>query len=72
MMPAPPKADGKATEADDQPGRVGPPVGGRSPEDTVGELLRPMLKTWLDQNLPQIVERIVREEVQKRGPGSGS
>jgi cell pole-organizing protein PopZ len=25
--------------------------------------LRPLLKSWLDENLPQIVERIVREEI---------
>jgi uncharacterized protein len=28
-------------------------------------LMRPMLSSWLDQNLPGIVERIVREEVEK-------
>jgi hypothetical protein len=32
-------------------------------EDLTRELLRPILKTWLDENLPQIVERIVREEI---------
>ena len=32
-------------------------------EDLTRELLRPILKTWLDDNLPQIVERIVREEI---------
>jgi hypothetical protein len=32
-------------------------------EDLTRELLRPILKSWLDQNLPQIVERIVREEI---------
>jgi uncharacterized protein len=32
-------------------------------EDLTRELLRPILKTWLDQNLPQIVERVVREEI---------
>lgn len=32
-------------------------------EDITRELLRPILKTWLDANLPQLVERIVREEI---------
>jgi cell pole-organizing protein PopZ len=35
----------------------------RTLEDITRELLRPFLKSWLDENLPQIVERIVREEV---------
>ncbi len=34
-------------------------------EDLVIEALRPMLKEWLDGNLPQIVERIVQKEVRK-------
>lgn len=32
-------------------------------EELVRDLLRPMLKSWLDENLPQLVERIVREEI---------
>src|SRR5690606_7045367 len=32
----------------------------RTLEDLVQEMLRPMLKTWLDQNLPPLVERLVR------------
>jgi len=28
-------------------------------------LLRPILKEWLDTNLPDMVERIVREEVER-------
>jgi uncharacterized protein len=38
---------------------------GRTLEDMVRELMRPMLKEWLDQNLPPLVERIVREEVER-------
>ena len=34
-------------------------------EQIVRELLRPLLKQWLDQNLPGMVERIVREEVER-------
>lgn len=34
-------------------------------EDLVVEALKPLLKEWLDGNLPQLVERIVAREVQK-------
>jgi cell pole-organizing protein PopZ len=29
------------------------------------ELMRPMLKEWLDQHLPMMVERLVREEMER-------
>lgn len=35
----------------------------RTLEDLTKELLRPILKAWLDDNLPELVERIVREEI---------
>src|SRR6266487_2021693 len=34
-------------------------------EELVSELLRPMLKAWLDDNLPAIVERLVRAEIER-------
>lgn len=34
-------------------------------EDVVREELRPLLKAWLDQHLPPMVERIVREEIER-------
>jgi uncharacterized protein len=34
-------------------------------EDVVRETLRPMLKSWLDENLPRVVERMVQEEVER-------
>jgi cell pole-organizing protein PopZ len=34
-------------------------------EDLVRESLAPMLKDWLDRNLPQMVDRLVREEIDK-------
>ncbi|TWF56436.1 PopZ family protein [Neorhizobium alkalisoli] len=42
----------------------------RSVEDMAQELLRPMLQEWLDDNLPTLVERLVREEIERvaRGP----
>ena len=44
----------------------------RTLEDLVREMLRPMLKTWLDDNLPGMVERLVRAEIERvsRGPGT--
>lgn len=38
---------------------------GSSVEELVMESLRPMLKSWLDTNLPNIVERIVEREIKK-------
>jgi len=42
----------------------------RTLEDLVKEMLRPMLKAWLDDNLPVMVERLVRAEIERvsRGP----
>lgn len=34
-------------------------------EDITRELLRPMLKDWLDRNLPTLVERLVQKEIEK-------
>ncbi|MFY8208308.1 pole-organizing protein PopZ [Caulobacter sp. BE264] len=48
------------------------PKDGRTLEDVVRELLRPLLKEWLDQNLPRIVETKVEEEVQRISRGRGA
>jgi len=37
----------------------------RTLEDLVKEMLRPLLKSWLDDNLPGMVERIVRAEIER-------
>ncbi len=39
--------------------------GGKTIEDLVKEMLRPMLKEWLDQNLPPMVERYVEREISR-------
>jgi cell pole-organizing protein PopZ len=39
--------------------------GGPTIEDVVREELRPLLKSWLDQHLPPIVERLVRAEIER-------
>lgn len=38
-------------------------------DELVRETLRPMLKQWLDENLPSIVERLVRAEIQRVARG---
>ncbi|NTJ64225.1 DUF2497 domain-containing protein [Agrobacterium rhizogenes] len=42
----------------------------RSLDELAQEMLRPMLQEWLDDNLPTLVERLVREEIERvaRGP----
>lgn len=41
-------------------------------EQAVRDLLRPMLKGWLDDNLPTIVERLVRAEIERVARGRRS
>lgn len=49
--------------------RLAEAVAGRSPggertlDEITRECLRPLLKAWLDENLPGLVERLVREEI---------
>jgi hypothetical protein len=38
-------------------------------ENVAREILRPLLKTWLDENLPSMVERLVRAEIQRVARG---
>jgi cell pole-organizing protein PopZ len=40
--------------------------GGRPLEEAVKEMLRPMLRQWLNENMPRIVEKVAREEVAAR------
>lgn len=39
--------------------------GGKTIEDLVKEMLQPMLKEWLDKNLPPMVERYVEREISR-------
>ena len=41
------------------------PADGRTLEDVTRELLTPLLKQWLDENLPRIVDAAVRDEVER-------
>ena len=34
-------------------------------EDVVRETLRPILKSWLDENLPRVVEQMVEAEIER-------
>jgi cell pole-organizing protein PopZ len=41
----------------------------RTIEDLVREMMRPMLKHWLEENLPGLVERMVRAEIERVSRG---
>jgi len=38
-------------------------------EDVVRETLRPMPKSWLDENLPRLVEQMVQAEIERVARG---
>ena len=38
-------------------------------DSMVRDMLRPMVKDWLDENLPTMVERLVRDEIQRIARG---
>lgn len=49
-------------------GRLEPDVrigSARTLEDLVQDMLRPMLKAWLDDHLPPLVERLIQAEIQR-------
>jgi cell pole-organizing protein PopZ len=39
-------------------------------EDIVRESLKPLLREWLDCNLPDLVERLVRKEIERLVTGA--
>lgn len=41
----------------------------RSFDEIAEEMMRPMLQDWLDNNLPTLVERLVREEIERVARG---
>ena len=41
--------------------------GGRTLEDAVREMLRPLLVQWLNEHMPRILENAIREEISVRG-----
>ncbi len=60
-----PTADQTASSFGQLARSVAMPKAGRNLEDVVGELLRPLLKAWLDEHLPTIVQAKVEEEVER-------
>ncbi len=40
-------------------------IGHRTVEEMVGDLMRPMIKEWLDANLPALVEQLVGREIDR-------
>ncbi|CAN7174276.1 DUF2497 domain-containing protein [Phenylobacterium sp. LjRoot225] len=50
-------------------GKMLMPAAGRTLEDVVRELLRPLMQNWLDENLPGIVQRAVDAEVSRIARG---
>jgi len=50
-------------------GNMAMPAPGRTLEDVVRELLKPLLQQWLDDNLPSIVQRAVDAEVSRIARG---
>nr|WP_245295150.1 DUF2497 domain-containing protein [Pseudaminobacter manganicus] len=42
----------------------------KSLDEMAEEMLRPMLQDWLDNNLPTLVERLVREEIERVARGT--
>jgi cell pole-organizing protein PopZ len=44
---------------------VDPSIGPRTIEDLVKDVMRPMIREWLDDNLPSLVERVVGREIER-------
>ena len=63
-MPSPKRSSRKGDEVN---ARATAGVATRTLEEVVTELLKPMLKAWLDENLPPLVERLVKREIVKLG-----
>jgi hypothetical protein len=45
------------------------PNNARTLEDIVKDMMRPMLKSWLDEHLPGVVERLVKAEIERVARG---
>lgn len=64
-----PRAGAAVTASFDALARSMASNGGIKLEDMVEGMLRPMLRSWLDDNLPGLVERLVREEIDRVSRG---
>src|SRR5689334_8624775 len=63
------QAAGKSRQALEQLQTVAaaapPPPSGNPLEEMVREMLRPMLKAWLDENLPPLIDEHVKREISR-------
>jgi len=50
--------------SDHEPHDYAGPVSSKSLEDSVKEMLRPLLKQWLDENMPRVLTDALREELE--------
>ncbi len=64
-----PRANAAVAASFDDLARALASNGSRDIDQTVEDLLRPMLKNWLEDNLPSLVERLVREEIERVSRG---
>ncbi len=46
------------------------PVASKSLEDSVKEMLRPMLRQWLDENMNRVLTSALREELENAPPST--
>jgi cell pole-organizing protein PopZ len=60
-----PNAEARVGASFDELAAAARTAGGRPLAALVEQTLRPMLKSWLDENLPHLVERLVREEIER-------
>ncbi|MBA1157501.1 DUF2497 domain-containing protein [Microvirga sp. Marseille-Q2068] len=58
-------ASASVSDAFDRLGAALRPSQPQTVDDLMKEMLRPMLKAWLDDNLPSLVERLVRDEIER-------
>ncbi|HEU0017692.1 MAG TPA: DUF2497 domain-containing protein [Methyloceanibacter sp.] len=75
---APPENESELSPArvnggrDHEPHDYAGPVSPKSLEDSVKEMLRPMLKQWLDENMPRVLTAALREELENSDMRRGS
>ncbi len=50
--------------SDHEPNDYAGAVSSKSLEDSVKEMLRPMLRQWLDENMPRVLTAALREELE--------
>jgi cell pole-organizing protein PopZ len=60
-----PQAHAAAEQAFQRLSATAHPRSSLTMEEHVTEMLRPMLKAWLDENLPALVERLVEAEIER-------